>query len=94
MGTSDVEELAPGEVVYVVEHEVRTRRWAWRQSDLGKITTETNYVFFPIDGFIGFNDKEVEKAANELKTLIEKYFGCKAVNGHVDRDNPVFEWKI
>lgn len=95
MGTNEEEIITPGEeVVYAAGNEVRTRRWAWRQSELGKITPETTYVFFPIDGFKGFNDKEVEKAAEELKELIKDYFGCKVVSGHVDRDNPVFEWKF
>ena len=36
---SDTEETPEaGEVVYAVGHQVRTRRWTWRQSERGKIT--------------------------------------------------------
>ena len=48
-----------GEVVYAVGNQIRTRRWTWRQSEHGKIDGNTNYVFFPIDGFTDVNaDKE------------------------------------
>lgn len=94
MGTSEPEPLEQDEVVYAVGNEVRTRRWAWRQSEYGKITPKTSYVFFPIDGFKGINDDEVRKAADELSKLLEKIFGCKTLVGHVDSENPEFEWNF
>ena len=36
----------PGEVVYVSGHEVRTRRWTWRQSEVGKMTEKTSGVLY------------------------------------------------
>ncbi len=94
MGASEPEELSEGEVAYVVGNEIRTRRWAWRQSENGKITPKTDYVFFPIDGFKDFNEKEVDKTVVELKNLLEKIFNCKTATGHVEADKPVFEWKF
>lgn len=41
----NVEKPDVGEVIYAVGNEVRTRRWTWRQSDLGKITPSTKNVF-------------------------------------------------
>ena len=92
MGSNETESLPEGEVVYAVGSEVRTRRWAWRQSEFGKIGPDTSYVFFPIDGFKGFNEKAVGKAAEELQEKLEKIFDCKTVMGFVDRDHPEFEW--
>ena len=92
MGSIEVETPDTGEVVYAVGDEVRTRRWAWRQSDFGKITPDTSYVFFPIDGFIGVNEKEVDEAAQELAKELEEVFKCKTVVGHVDASNPEFAW--
>lgn len=92
MGSTEVETPDTGEVVYAVGDEVRTRRWAWRQSDYGKITPDTSYVFFPIDGFIGVNEKEVDEAAQELAKELEEVFKCKTVVGHVDASNPEFKW--
>lgn len=41
------------------------------QSEIGKITEETNDVFVPIDGFGDYNIELVLKAAEELA----EYFG-------------------
>ncbi len=94
MGSTEVEKPDKDEVAYIVANEIRTRRWAWRQGERGKIDAETSYVFFPIDGFKGINDKEVDKATEELAKLLKKIFGCKVTTGHVDRNNPSFEWKF
>lgn len=94
MGSDVVEQPDANEVVYAVGSEVRTRRWAWRQSEYGKIGPETPYVFFPIDGFKGVNDKEVDKATTELAELLQKYFECKVAIGHVNREHPSFEWNL
>ena len=63
-------------------------RWTWRQSEHGKITGETGYVFFPIDGFLGFNDDNVRSAAAELEGLLKASFGCDTISGFVDREHP------
>lgn len=77
-----------GELVYAVGNQIRTRRWTWRQSEHGKITGETGYVFFPIDGFLGFNDENVRSAAAELEGLLKASFGCDTISGFVDREHP------
>lgn len=92
MGSDEEEKLEPGEVVYIVGNEVRTRRWAWRQGERGKITAKTDCVFFPIDGFHNINDTEVDKTAKELAGLLEEIFGCKVKTGYVDRNKQNFEW--
>ena len=79
------------EVVYVSGNQVRTRRWTWRQSEIGKITEETSDVLFPIDGFAGFNKEKVVAAAEELAALAEKYFGVKASVGYIDKEHRLFE---
>jgi len=80
-----------GEVIYVSSGQVRTRRWTWRQSEIGKITEETSDVLFPIDGFTDLNKDKVEEAAKELADLAERFFGVKAQVGFIDKDNRVFE---
>ena len=83
---SDVEENPePGEVVYAVGNQVRTRRWAWRQSEHGKIDENTSFVFFPIDGFVGFNDDKVRAATTQLEELLKKHFHCQTKTGFVDK---------
>lgn len=94
MGSEEIETLEAEEPVYVVDNKVRTRRWTWRQSNEGMIDDKTSYVFFPIDGFKGFNDDKVMEAAKELEGILKSEFNCETVSGYVDKENPEFEWNI
>ena len=94
MGSEEVEHPDEGEIVYAVGNKVRTRRWTYRQSEEGKIDDKTSYVFFPIDGFKGFNDNRVNEAIEELKTILKEEFNCEIVSGFVDKENPSFEWNM
>lgn len=90
---ADVETPDAGEVVYAVDHEIRTRRWTWRQSDNGKITSSTKNVFFPIDGFTDVNQAQVKLAVEDLSEQLHNIFGVDVQSGFVDREHPSFEWK-
>lgn len=74
----------PGELVYAVGHQVRTRRWTWRQSEQGKITPSSSDIFFPIDGFTDFNLDRVLAAREELEGHLKQIFGCETAVGLVD----------
>ncbi len=88
-GADDEETPEPGEVVYAVGSQVRTRRWTWRQSEYGKIDENTSFVFFPIDGFTGVNDDKVRSASEQLEALLREHFACETVRGFVDQAHPV-----
>ncbi len=90
-GGGEMEKPEEKEVVYVSGHQVRTRRWTWRQSEIGKIQESTTDVLFPIDGFTDLNQDKVEDAAKELAEMAEKYFGVKAQVGFIDKEHRVFE---
>lgn len=92
LGGDKVEAPDEGEVVYAVDHEVRTRRWTWRQSKFGMITPDTKTVFFPIDGFTDFNQERVDQAAAELEAKLQEIFHCQTVRGFVDQEHSSFEW--
>ena len=87
-GAEEEENPDPGEVVYAVGTQIRTRRWTWRQSEHGKIGANTSFVFFPIDGFMGVNDDKVRSASEQLEALLREHFGCETVRGFVDQENP------
>ena len=89
-GSAEEDNPELGEVVYVSDHQVRTRRWTWRQSEVGKIQESTTDVLFPIDGFTGINREQVEAAARELAAMAEKYFGAETQIGFIDEENRVF----
>ena len=89
-GSSEEDNPEAGEIVYVADHQVRTRRWTWRQSEVGKIQESTTDVLFPIDGFTDINKDQVEAAAKELAEMASKYFGAEAKVGFIDKENPGF----
>jgi len=93
-GETEEEKPDPGEIIYASGHEVRTRRWTWRQSERGKITEETRAVLFPIDGFADVNEVQVREAIEEFVTLLHRYFGdsVEIETGFVDRDHPRFDF--
>lgn len=92
LGSDKIEKPDEGEVVYAVGHEVRTRRWTWRQSKFGMITAETKNVFFPIDGFGDFNKKTVDQAAKDLEEKLQTIFHAQTKRGFVDQEHPSFAW--
>ena len=89
---ADIEETPDiGEVIYAVGKQVRTRRWTWRQSENGKITSHSSDIFFPIDGFSDFNREQLIIARDELNSLIRQIFKCETTVGIVDITNPEME---
>jgi DNA/RNA-binding domain of Phe-tRNA-synthetase-like protein len=91
-GSTEVETPDEGEAVYASGHEVRTRRWTWRQSEVGKITEDTKAILFPIDGFSDVNEPQVREAIETFRQLLQQYFGCEAETGFVDAAHPRFEF--
>jgi len=74
-GASEYEPVEAGELVFISGDIVQTRKWIWRQSELGKMTLDTKDVFFQL---VGFDDKEgspLIQAMNALEILITERFG-------------------
>lgn len=90
MGENDAENMPAGELIYVSENTVKTRRWIWRQSDDGKITENSSHIYFPIDGFSDLNKDAMLQAQNELANFIRTEFNCEVKTGFVDKENNKF----
>ncbi len=88
LGESDPEDVPCGELVYAAGPEIRTRRWIWRQNDKGKVTTASEHIFFPIDGFSDMNKASIERAMDELARHLMTFFGVRATLGIADRERP------
>lgn len=91
MGEHELEIMPNGELVYVSENIVKTRRWIWRQSDDGKITEKSSHIYFPIDGFSNINKEIMLKAQNELVDVIKTEFNCEIKIGFVDKEHNKFK---
>ncbi|MCR4399226.1 MAG: phenylalanine--tRNA ligase beta subunit-related protein, partial [Firmicutes bacterium] len=87
-GSSDPEAVPRGELVYVSGTQVRTRRWVWRQSEIGKISGLTRRVFFPVDGFAGKTDAAVKRARDDLAALCGELLGAAVRELWVDARTP------
>jgi len=90
-GQAEKEEVEDGEMVYATGSSVRTRRWIWRQSELGKITGDTKRVMFPIDGFLQHKGR-VLAARDELASLLKEYFNCQVSLGWIHKDKNEFKF--
>ncbi|MGL6105964.1 B3/B4 domain-containing protein [Romboutsia sp.] len=86
-GEENEEILEDGELIYSIGDEVKTRKWIWRQGEVGKITDNTVDVFFPIDGFKNKNEEKVIQARDELAILLREIFDCKIDIGFIDKNN-------
>jgi DNA/RNA-binding domain of Phe-tRNA-synthetase-like protein len=75
-----------GEVVFVQESSVLTRRWTWRQSALTLTLPDTTAVFFNIDALQDVPDEEIEAAGRDIGQLVRAHCGGE-IHTMVLRDN-------
>ena len=67
-GATEYEAVEPGELVFASGNVVQTRKWVWRQSELGKMTLDTKDVFFQL---VGFDDSPGSPLIHALDALEE-----------------------
>jgi DNA/RNA-binding domain of Phe-tRNA-synthetase-like protein len=75
-----------GELVYASGSTIKTRKWIWRQSEVGKVTEKSGNIFFPIDGFADYNRDAVVEACNGLAADLEELLGGNVTKYFVDND--------
>ncbi len=86
-GENEPEILEAGELVYAAGSSIKTRKWIWRQSDLGKVTAASKNIFFPIDGFADYNSTAVLAAREDLATALKEQLGATITSYYLDRNN-------
>lgn len=91
LGTSETEVLPSDELVYADINQIRTRRWIWRQSNIGKIDEDSKNIFFPIDGFKSRNEVAVREAAILVEDLLKKHFDCRTSIDFIDNNKHEIE---
>lgn len=91
-GASEYETLEAGELVFASGSVVQTRKWIWRQSELGKMDLNTKDVFFQLVGFDENEDGPLMQAIKSLETLITERFEGQFQSFVVKQDNPVIEF--
>ena len=88
IGQSESEAVPAGEIVFADEGAVRTRRWVWRLGERAKITSASQDIIFPIDGFLGETDDAVREATSHLAGDLNAILGATVCTAFVDRANP------
>ncbi|WP_371380115.1 B3/4 domain-containing protein [Sporomusa aerivorans] len=64
-GATEYENVDAGELVFTSGNIVQTRKWIWRQSELGKTTVDSKDVFFQLVGF----DNTEATLANAMEAI-------------------------
>lgn len=90
-GETAEESVPLNELVYVSGNAVRTRRWIWRQSEVGKIDETSANVVFPIDGFLNANDGAVKKAVADLTELLTSVLKCEVKSDFLTKEHNFIE---
>ncbi len=86
-GETEPEILEEEELVYTSGNKIRTRKWIWRQSDQGKVSAESKNIFFPIDGFAGYNREAVVAARDGLAADLERIMSAGITKFYLDKNN-------
>jgi DNA/RNA-binding domain of Phe-tRNA-synthetase-like protein len=84
-----------GEVVYRDKNAVLTRRWVWRQSSKDKVTTETRFIFIPIDVMGGVSPSLPENAMTRIDAYLKNSrVGEIALSAVLTVDRPAIEFDV
>lgn len=93
-GATEYETVEEGELVFTSGDIVQTRKWIWRQSELGKMRLDTENVFFQLVGFGDNEGSPLIRALDSLEKLIENRFGGTYQRYIVNQSNPSIEFNV
>lgn len=86
-GATEYENVDSDELVFTSGIIVQTRKWIWRQSELGKTTINSRNIFFQLVGFDKDECGSLRKAMNEIEALIINRFQGTCQKYLVDSSN-------
>jgi DNA/RNA-binding domain of Phe-tRNA-synthetase-like protein len=91
-GATEYEKVDEGELIFTSGNVVQTRKWIWRQSELGKTTIYSKKIFFQLVGFDDKEDSSLIKAMTDIECLIENRFQGKCRKYIVDCNNTCIDF--
>lgn len=90
-GATDYEPVDIDELVFVSGHKVQTRKWIWRQSELGKTTIDSKNLFFQLVGFDNDKGLSLNRAMEDIENLVIGRFQGSCEKYIVDLNNRCIE---
>jgi len=91
-GATEYENVDKGEIVFTSGNIVQTRKWIWRQSELGKTTICSNNIFFQLVGFDDNKESTLNKAMEDIESLVVDRFQGTCEKYIVDANNTYIDF--
>lgn len=91
-GSVVYENLDEDELIFTSGNIVQTRKWVWRQSEHGKITENSNHIFFQLVGFNGDEGASLHRAMDDIESLILNRFHGTCSKYIVSINNPCIDF--
>jgi DNA/RNA-binding domain of Phe-tRNA-synthetase-like protein len=83
------DQIPPGEVIFAdTTPDVISRRWAWRQSDKGKVTSETSELLFVVEAMHLDGERDTSEAAAFLAAHLRELLGAQVAIDSLNRCLP------
>jgi len=93
-GSEQMEHPLPGEIVFVEEETVLTRRWTWRQAHHTLTLPETRAIEFNLDGLPPVPSPEIELACQEVIDLVTRFCGGRLRYEILSPGNPKIKLRV
>lgn len=91
-GAVEYESVDKDELIFTSGNIVQTRKWIWRQSELGKTTICSNNIFFQLVGFNNDKEDSLNKAMADIESLIIDRFHGTCDKYIVDLNNTYIDF--
>lgn len=91
LGDEKEESPAKGEVIYKDSVSAICRRWNWREADRTKLTDSTKNCILVIESLLPGGKEKIQKALNEIETLISSAFQSRASQYILNKDQKSFD---
>jgi DNA/RNA-binding domain of Phe-tRNA-synthetase-like protein len=91
-GAEVYEDVEENELVFTSGNIVQTYKWLWRQSELGKLTLDSNRVFFQLVGFDYEEGSSLYEAMKDIEELVINRFRGTCRKYLVDINNQSIEF--
>ncbi|SMP60545.1 B3/B4 domain-containing protein [Anoxynatronum buryatiense] len=91
-GETEQESVEPGELIFTSGDQVQTRKWIWRQSELGKTTLASKDIIFQLVGFEDEPESSFRQALESIERLVVQRFQGTAEAYVVSSDHTMIEF--